>query len=208
MNKIKKVFAFIVSGILLVQLAGCSFDISSLISSENSFTPAADSSPISGAPKIAGEVISLPCTVKDLKNNGFETDYLVEDDYVKMWHITEEKRGNNLNMYVYPDKGYDYKDNDYIKDNDTIVAILVTQFDQIDLDFNGIRIWISKEDFLKIAGTPAYEKELPFKGDYYFYLGDNDQIYRFKFLATDRLEEFLVGTKEYMIDEKGRLYTG
>ena len=46
------------------------------------------------------------------------------------------------------------------------------------------------------------------KGDYYFYLGDNDQVYRFQFLATDKLEEFLVGTSEYMIDEKGQPYTG
>ena len=36
MNKIKKVFAFVISGIMLVQLAGYSFDISSLISLETS----------------------------------------------------------------------------------------------------------------------------------------------------------------------------
>ena len=198
MNRIKKVFAFILSGIMLAALAGCSFDISSLVSSNTSFTPAADSSPISGSPKIAGEEISLPCKVKDLKNKGFETDYLYENGYVKMWHIAEENRGNNPCMYLYPDKGYDYKDKDYINDDDTIVAIMVSQFEQIDLDLNGIRIWSSKEDFLKIAGTPAYEKKLAFKGEYCYYLGDNDQIYRFKFLATDRLEEFLMGTKEYM----------
>lgn len=208
MNRMKKVFALIISGILLMALTGCSFDISSLLSSGTSFTPAADSSPIPGAPKIAGEEISLPCKVKDLKSQGFETDYLYEDGYVKMWHITEEQRGNNLCMYLYPDKGYDYKDKDHIDDDVVIAAIMVTQFDMIDFDFNGIRIWLSKEDFLEIAGTPAYEKKLLLDGEYYFYLGDNDQIYRFKFLATDRLEEFLFGTKEYMIDEKGRLYTG
>ena len=197
---IKKVFVFIISGVMLVALAGCSFDISSLISSKTSFTPAADSSPISGTPKIAGEEIFLPCTVKDLKNKGFETDYLIEDGYVKMWHIEEENRGNNPCMYVYPDKGYGYKDKDNIKDDDTVVAIMVSQFEQIELDFNGIRIWTSKEDFLNIAGTPAYEKKLLFDGVYYYYLGYNDQIYRFKFLATDRLEEFLFGTKEFMTE--------
>ncbi|MBR3142069.1 MAG: hypothetical protein IKF09_02845 [Clostridiales bacterium] len=209
MRKLRIISAtFLFIAVCIACFAGCSFDISSLISPETSFTPAADSSPISGAPKIADEEIFLPCTVKDLKNKGFETDYLIKDGSVKMWHIEEEQRGNNLDMYVYPDKGYDYKDNDIIKDDDTVAAIKVIQSDHIELDLNGIRIWTSKEDVLKISGTPAYEKKLPFDGEYYFYLGDNDQIYRLKFLATDRLEEFLVGTKEYMTDEKGRLYTG
>ena len=206
MKNIKKVFAFIIAGIMLVSLAGCSFDITSLVFPAKSFTPAADSDPISGFPTIAGEEISLPCKVIDLKNQGFETDYLYEDGYVKMWHVSEEKRGNNLNMYLCLDK--DYKDKDYVDDADTVVAIMVTQFDHIEFDFNGIRLWTSKEDVLKIAGTPAYEKEILFKGEYYFYLGDNDLIYRFKFLATDKVEDILFGTKEYMLDEKGRPYMG
>jgi len=205
MKNIKIVFAFIVSGIMLVSLAGCSLDISSVVSPETSFTPAADSSPISGTPEVADEAITLPCKVIDLKNTGFETDYLVEDGYVKMWHVSEENRVNNLNMYLCLEK--DYKDNDHISDDDTVVAILVTQFDHIEFDLNGIRTWTSKEDVLKIAGTPAYSKEIPFKGEYYFYEGDNGLIYRFKFLATDKVEEVLFGTEDYMIDEKGHLYT-
>ena len=206
-NTLKKTFALIISGVMLLSLAGCSFNLSSLVSPETSFTPAEDSNPIHGAPKIAGESISLPCTVTDLKNKGFETDYLVEDGCVKMWHTTEERRVNNLNMYLYPDNGYGYKDKDLISDDDTIVAIKVIQSDHIELDFNGIRIWTPKDDILEIAGTPAYEKDLPFDGNYYFYLGDNDQVYRFKFLATDKLEEFLFGTKDFMIDAKGQPYT-
>ena len=208
MNTIKKVFALIISGVMLASLAGCSFKFSSLVSPETSFTPAVDSNPIHGTPRIADESISLPCTVTDIKNKGFDTDYIVEEGHVKMWHITKERRGNNLDMYVYPDKGYGYKDKDLISDDDTIVAIKVIQSDHIELDFNGIRIWMEKDDFFEIAGTPAYEKDLPFDGNYYFYLDDNDQVYRFKFLATDRLEEFLFGTKDYMIDEKGQPYTG
>lgn len=206
MRNIKRIFAFIVAGIMLLALAGCSLDITSLGSPETSFTPAEDSSPISGAPKIEGESISLPCTIKDLENKNFETDYLFEDGCVKMWHVPEENRGNNLCMYLYLDK--DYKDNDHIADDDTVVAIKVIQFDHIDFDLNGIRIWTSKEDVLKIAGNPAYEKELPLKGDYFFYTGDNGQIYRFKFLATDKVEEILFGTKDYMTDEKGQPYMG
>ncbi|MBO4460158.1 MAG: hypothetical protein J5778_05810 [Clostridiales bacterium] len=207
-SRIKIVFAFVFSGIMLASLAGCGFNSSSLFSSETSFTPATDSNTIHGTPKIAGEEILLPCTISDLKNKGFETDYLYENGYVKMWHISEEKRGNNLCMYVYLDKAYDYKDNDNINDDDTVVAILVTQYDHIDLDFNGIRIWGAKEDILNIAGTPAYEKEVFLAGNYCFYLGDNDQVYRLKFLATDKLEEFLFGTKDYMIDENGQLNMG
>ena len=206
MNKMKKVFAFVIAGIMLLSLAGCSFDIKSLLSPETSYTPAADSIPISGTPKIADEEIKLPCKVIDLKNTGFETDYLVEDGHVKMWHVSEENRGNNLNMYLCLEK--DYKDNDHISDEDTVVAILVTQFDHIEFDLNGIRTWTSRDDVLKIAGSPAYKKEIPFDGEYYFYEGDNGQIYRFKFLATDKVEEVLFGTENYMIDEKGQPYTG
>ncbi len=207
MNTVKKAFAFVITGLMLASLAGCSFNLSPLGSSKAA-APAEDSTPIHGSPKIAEESISLPCTVRDLKNTGFETDYIVEDGSVKFWHTSEELRGNNLNMYVYPDEGYGYKDKDLISDSDTIVAIKVTSFDHIDFDFNGIRIWMDKEDFLNIAGTPAYERSVMLKGDYYFYLGDNDQVYRFQFLATDKLEEFLVGTSDYMIDEKGQPYTG
>lgn len=205
MEKIKKVFAFIISGIMLVALAGCRFDISSLISSETAFTPAADSSPLSGTPKVEGEEITLPCTVKDLENQGFETDYIYDRGYVKMWHISEEQRGNTLNMYLCLENAQDYEQNDHISGDDTVVAIRFFQYDHIDFDLNGIRLWTSKEDVLKIAGTPAYEKKYPLKG-YYFYLGDKDLIYRFEFMSTDRVEEILVGTKEYMTDEKGQLY--
>lgn len=122
-----------------------------------------------------------------------------------MWHIREEKRGNNLNMYLVLDKRNGYKDNDHISDDDTVVAIKVTQFDKIEFDLNGIRIWLAKDEVLKIAGTPAYRKKLPLDGEYCFYLGDNDLIYRFKFMATDKVEEVLFGTKAYMTDDKGRL---
>lgn len=205
MKYIKKWFVLIISGIMLVALAGCSLDIKSALSPETSFTPSADSSTISGLPKIEGEEISLPCKIKDLEAQRFETDYLYEDGYVKMWHIAEENRGNNLCMYLCLDK--EYKDKDYVSNEDTVVAIKVVQYDHIDFDFKGIRLWTSKDDVLEIAGTPAYSKEFPFKGEYYFYLGDNGQIYRFKFLATDKVEEILFGTEEYMTDEKGQLYT-
>ena len=197
----KKVFAFIVFGIMLLSLAGCS-----LLSSKP-FTPDKDSNPISGAPKVAGEEISLPCKVKDLKNKGFETDYLYEKGYVKMWHVAEERRGNNLCMYLCLDKGNAYKEKDSINDEDTVSAIMVTQFDKIEFDLKGIRIWLAKDEVLKIAGTPAYRIKLPLDGEYCFYLGDNDLIYRFKFMATDKVEEVLFGTKAYMTDDKGRLKT-
>ena len=202
MKKTKKIFAFVALGIMILALAGCS-----LLSSKP-FSPDKDSSPISGVPKIEDEEISLPCTVKDLKDKRFETDYLFEKGYVKMWHVREEKRGNNLNMYLLLEKRNEYKDNEHISDDDTVVAIKVTQFDKIEFDLNGIRIWLDKDEVLKIAGTPAYKTKLPLDGEYFFYLGDNDLIYRFKFLATDRVEEVLFGTKEYMINEKGQLYTG
>lgn len=68
----KKVFAILILGIMILSLPGCS-----LLSSKP-FTPDKDSSPISGAPKIEDEEISLPCTVKDLKDKRFETDYLLK----------------------------------------------------------------------------------------------------------------------------------
>ena len=159
MERSKKIFAFILAGIMLAALGGCGFRIPFSGESEASF-PAKDSSPISGTPQIENEEITLPCTVKDLIDRRFETDYLFEKGYVKMWHHAEEKRGNYLSMFLILGNRSKYKEQDKISDDDTVVAIMVTQFYNIKFDLNGIHLWQDKEDVLKIAGTPAYEKKM------------------------------------------------
>ena len=224
--KKKRKFAVgIICGVLLM-IAGVVFTVFGLINAltatldaamdlvplPTSFTPAEGSRPVSGTLKIDGHEVTMPCTVSDLQNMGYVTDYEYFDHTIGMWPL-DNKNGKIVPPHfdAYIDNSYGYKSYDHVKGDDHISAIRLQDDWDIEFEFNDLKYGMSKEAFLEIYGTPAYEIDNPQMGDFLYYVGENDTIYRFKFGNhyggdSDYLIGIMYGTSEYMEYEMNGLY--
>ena len=206
---LKKFITFILIGIMCISSAGLmSGCIISDLPEKKTFTPAEDSKKITGAFKLFGKEIKLPCTVADLKSLGFETDgEFSSEGIIKMWPA-DAKNGSDEATYFYActDKKITYERGDKVKDDDLIAAIKFQRDLMVDLDFNDIVFGMSDERFVETFGKPAYEFNYGPEGYGRYYEGDNGCIYRFIFGGDKTLVSILIGTPEYIDWEINYLY--
>ena len=197
---------FVVFGLLNAMLAGVKAVVE-IIPTHTSFTPAEGSSPISGTLKIDGNEVAMPCTVTELQNLGYDTDYEWFNQNIYMWP-TDNKNGRfeTPHFQAYIDNSYGYDSNDHVKGSDQISAIKIQRECDITFEFGDLQYGMSKDAFIEMYGAPAYEIDHPTQGDFLYYVGENDTIYRFAFDHNYTLFGIMYGTSEYMEYEMNGLY--
>ena len=223
--KKKKKFAIGIAGGILLIIAGvvffayaalntlidCLDGMAGNITVATSFTPAEGSRPVSGTLKIDGHEVTMPCKVTDFEHMGYDSDNVYFSGFIYMW-----PRSNKNGSYEPPhfqariDNSYGYTSNDHVRGCDQVSAIEIHDDYGIAFEFNELEFGMSKDDFLEIYGPPAYEIDHPTMGDFLYYVGENDTIYRFTFGDHHGDNYYLIGimygTSEYMEYEMNGLY--
>lgn len=149
-----------------------------------------DSAVIDGVPKIFGEAIFLPCTVAELKQKGFDTDYELLSQTLHMWPKDDrESYFNGPYFDCYLEYGsYDYKNNK-ASDDSVVVAITFQEYNQVDLDFHNISFDTTDGDIWDMFGTPAYQEDDLMNGHAAYFLGDHGLVYKFSYSFSNQRPE-------------------
>ena len=167
-----------------------------------------NSTVIDGVPKVFGEAIFLPCTIAELKQKGFDTDYSVTAHEIHMWPKDDREffaEGPYINCYLEYDS-YDYGNNT-ASDDSIVVAITFQEYNQAELDFHSISFDMTDEDIWNQFGVPAYEEDSKMDGHAAYYMGNHGLMYKFNYrFSNQRYEqdedrdiwEITIATEEYM----------
>lgn len=167
-----------------------------------------DSAAIDGVPKIFGEAIFLPCTVAELKQKGFDTDYEVLSQKISMWpEDGREFYADGPHFDCYLEYGsYDYK-NDKASDDSVVVAVKFQEYNMVDLDFHNISFDMTDGDIWDLFGTPAYQEDDVMNGHAVYFTGDHGLMYKFNYRFSNQrpekdedrdIWEIMIATEEYM----------
>jgi hypothetical protein len=167
-----------------------------------------NSTVIDGVPRVFGEAIFLPCTIAELKQKGFDTDYSVTVHEIHMWPKDDREffaEGPYINCYLEYDS-YDYGNNT-ASDDSIVVAITFQEYNQAELDFHSISFDMTDEDIWNQFGVPAYEEDSKMNGHAAYYMGNHGLMYKFNYrFSNQRYEqdedrdiwEITIATEEYM----------
>ena len=167
-----------------------------------------NSTVIDGVPRVFGEAIFLPCTIAELKQKGFDTDYSVTVHEIHMWPKDDREffaEGPYINCYLEYDS-YDYGNNT-ASDDSIVVAITFQEYNQAELDFHSISFDMTDEDIGNQFGVPAYEEDSKMDGHAAYYMGNHGLMYKFNYrFSNQRYEqdedrdiwEITIATEEYM----------
>ena len=167
-----------------------------------------NSTVIDGVPRVFGEAIFLPCTIAELKQKGFDTDYSVTVHEIHMWPKDDREffaEGPYINCYLEYDS-YDYGNNT-ASDDSIVVAITFQEYNQAELDFHSISFDMTDEDIWNQFGVPAYEEDSKMDGHAAYYMGNHGLMYKFNYrFSNQRYEqdedrdiwEITIATEEYM----------
>lgn len=219
-KKKKKFVAGIISGIVLLT-AGAVFVVygvfgaltagldaaMSMMPLATEFTPDEGSRPISGTLKIDGHEVTIPCSVTDLEHMGYDSDYEYFSGNIDMWPKSNKNgKYEPPHFQVYIDNSYGYKAYDHVRGDDRVSAVKIQNDSGISFEFNDLKFGMSKYAFLMICGTPAHEIDNPTQGDFLYYLGENDTIYRFYFDHEYVLAGIMYGTSDHMVKEMNAIY--
>lgn len=219
--KKKKKFGLGIAGGIVLVIAGAVFVVVGVLGAfvtvadglvsnlpmPTEFTPAEGSRPVSGTLKIDGHEVTMPCTISDIQHMGYTTDYEYFNNTVDMWP-SDNKNGKYEppHFLVFIDNSYGYESHDHVRGDDQVSAVKIQYDNGIGIEFNEVKFGMSREEFIKIYGTPAYEIDNPVQGDFLYYVGDNDTIYRFQFDSRSTLWGIMYGTSDYMQKEMNWLY--
>ena len=75
-----------------------------------------------------------------------------------------------------------------------------------DYELNGISFGMTEDEFIKLLGKPAYERDYGPQGYGRYYEGTNDSVYRFLFKGDKTLWSVMIATPEYIDWEINYLY--
>lgn len=167
-----------------------------------------NSTVIDGVPRVFGEAIFLPCTIAELKQKGFDTDYSVTVHEIHMWPKDDREffaEGPYINCYLEYDS-YDYGNNT-ASDDSIVVAITFQEYNQAELDFHSISFDMTDEDIWNQFGVPAYEEDSKMNGHAAYYMGNHGLMYKFNYRFSNQrpekdedrdIWEITIATEEYM----------
>ena len=169
----------------------------------------ANSTVVDGVPKIFGEAIFLPCTVAELKQKGFDTDYSVLVHEIHMWPKDDRKSffdGPYFDCYL-EYGSYDYNKNT-ASDDSIVVAITFQEHNQVELDFHNISFDMTDEDIWDLFGTPAYQEDDKWNGHSAYFMGNHGLMYKFNYRFSNNrpdqdqddhcICEIIIATEEHM----------
>ena len=210
MKTLKKCIPFVLAAVMsMCVFTGC---ISGFIESElpkhTTFSAAEGSQKISGALKIYGKEITLPCTVAELKSKGFDTDNkFTAEGAIRIWP-SDNENGSLEATYFYAclSGNLKYEKDEIIKDEENIAAIKFREDNKIDFELNGITFGMTEDEFIKLLGKPAYERDYGPQGYGRYYEGTNGSVYRFLFKGDKTLWSVMIATPEYIDWEINYLY--
>lgn len=167
-----------------------------------------NSAVLDGVPKVFGEAIFLPCTIAELKQKGFDTDYSVTVHEIHMWPKDDREffaEGPYINCYLEYDS-YDYGNNT-ASDDSIVVAITFQEYNQAELDFHSISFDMTDDDIWDLFGAPAYQEDDVRNGHAVYYMGNHGLMYKFNYRFSNQrpekdedrdIWEITIATEEYM----------
>lgn len=167
-----------------------------------------NSTVIDGVPRVFGEAIFLPCTIAELKQKGFDTDYSVFFNEINMWPQDDrEFYAEGPHFICYLESGsYDFNKN-IASDDSVVVAIKFQEYNQVDLDFHNISFDMTDEDIWDLFGEPAYEEDSKMDGHAAYFMGNHGLMYKFNYYFSNQrpepdeernIYEITIGTEQYI----------
>lgn len=141
---------------------------------------------ISGTPRFFGKEITLPCTVGELKELGFDTDYDLVGDEMKIWPKDGRDSpysGPYFDCYL-EFNSYNSR-TDKATNQSVVVAIQFQKHNQVDFDFHNISLDMTEYDVIDAFGYPAFEHDPEMDGHKSYYWGDNGCVYRFNYMYSN-----------------------
>ena len=214
----KKKFVWGIIGGLALIIAGAVFFVYGVINTARvgieiaqdfmptEFTPAEGSRVVSGTLKVDGYEVTMPCTVNDLQLIGYKTDYYYFGHGIDMWLLNDKNQEQHFPAYL--DNSYGYENQDRVSGEDQVAAIIIKCDSGVTFEFNDLKFYMKQDELINRYGTPAYKIDDSNYGNYLYYLGENDTIYRFQFDSNKYLVSIMYGTSDFMKDEMNWLYHG
>ena len=210
MKTLKKFIPFVLAAVMsMCVFTGCiSGFIEDNLPKHTTFSAAEGSKKISGTLKISGKEITLPCKIADLKSRGFDTDNKFSSEgIIRMWP-SDYENGSSEAPYFYAcmSGNLKYEKDEKVKDEELVAAIKFKEDNKIDYELNGISFGMTEDEFIKLLGKPAYERDYGPQGYGRYYEGTNGSVYRFMFDSKKTLWTIMIATPEYIDWEINYLY--
>ena len=154
----------------------------------------AGSDPVPGKPVLYGQEITLPCTIGDMKDKGFDTDGRIVTEFVNMW--CQDNKESACLCYL---SGEYTKDGmDTAGDDAVILGIQIFRGDgPIEFELNGTPPGSSEQDVIAQWGEPQAE----YSGNherFIFYKGENGIVYKCTESSAGDVFAFVFGTYDFM----------